>query len=71
MAHKYPGSWKNCATCSFWSGTRETDYWGNWVTIESATAKGKCLCRTSGWVRMDKSASKSCNSYDQWAPLKK
>ena len=70
MAHKYPASWKYCATCSFWAGERTTDYWGKWVTVESSSAKGKCMCRQSGWVKMDKSATMSCRCYDQWAPLK-
>lgn len=71
MAHKYPGAWKNCATCSFWAGIRETDYFGQWVTVEKTSTEGRCMCRASGWGTIGKQAWMSCSHYDKWAPLKK
>ena len=71
MAHKYPGSWKNCATCSYWTGIRQPDTFGMWVTVESHSAKGKCWCLNGPYPRMDKNANMSCSKYDKWAPLKK
>ena len=71
MAQKYPGSWNNCATCAFWAGQREADYFGQWVTVESSSAKGRCMCRTSGWGSIERSAPNSCRSYEKWAPLRK
>lgn len=71
MSHKYPASWKNCSTCSFWGGVRTTDYFAQWVEIEKYNADGKCMCRRSGWYNRDRGANMSCQSYDKWAPLKK
>lgn len=72
MAQQYPASWKNCATCVYWSGTRKTNYFGEWVKTESAMAKGLCLCRDSGWFRRDKQANASCvKGYEKWPVLKK
>ena len=71
MATKYPGSWKYCATCAYWGGNRQVDFYGQWVTVDGSTAKGKCLCRTSGWTRMDKTATSSCSKYEPWAPVRK
>ena len=70
MAQSYPSSWKYCATCAYWGGARESDYFGKNVKVESSMAKGKCLCRASGWRNQDKQASSSCNRYEKWPVLK-
>ena len=69
MAHKVPANWDNCATCAYWLADREPDYFCQWVTVDSASTKGKCLCRRSGWYRTDKPATQSCRSYKKWEPL--
>ena len=71
MAQKFPGSWNNCATCSFWTGAREVDFFGQWVTVEQRTSAGRCACRASGWGRIEKEAWMSCSHYDKWGPVKK
>ena len=69
MAQSYPASWKNCATCAFWLGKREPDYFCDNVKTDGATARGKCLCRSSGWFHQEKTASSSCQKYEIWPPL--
>lgn len=69
MSQQYPSSWKQCATCAYWTGSRETDTFGQKVYVSSAVAKGKCRCRGSGWNNYEKQANASCNHYEKWAPL--
>lgn len=68
MAEKYPSNWKKCATCVYWTGPREVDYFGNWVTIDSIRIKGRCMCR-SGAYRVEKDGSYVCTSYLKWPAL--
>ncbi|MBP3391945.1 MAG: hypothetical protein J6L76_04075 [Clostridia bacterium] len=71
MSQMYPHSWKLCATCGYWTGTRETNIFGEWVRVDSSMAKGNCLCRTSGWRTTPRQADSSCASYEKWVGLKK
>ena len=70
MAQSYPASWKQCATCAYWMGNRETNRFGEWVKVESSMVKGKCMCRGNGWTNHDKQAGSSCSAYQKWAVLK-
>lgn len=70
MSQKYPASWNNCATCSYWLGERNVDSFVQNVEVSSSSERGKCLCKRSGWFRTEKQASMSCQSYDKWQPLK-
>ena len=70
MAHKYPSSWKNCATCSYWLGDRQPDTFGMGVTVDAPDAKGKCWCLNGPWPRMEKGASQSCAKYHKWIVLR-
>lgn len=70
MSQKYPGSWDNCATCAYWLGERDVDSFAQWVTVDSSMERGKCMCRRSGWMRMEKCASMSCQQYEKWPVLK-
>lgn len=70
MSQQYPSSWKQCATCAYWTGKRETDTFGQRVYVDSAMTKGKCLCQKSGWAHCEKQANASCTHFDKWSPLK-
>jgi hypothetical protein len=70
MSQQYPASWKQCATCAFWTGARETNYFGERVTVESPMAKGKCMCRGSGWFNQERQANFSCQRFEKWPCLK-
>lgn len=68
MSQKYPSSWKKCATCVYWTGPREVDFFGQWVTIDSMQTKGRCMCR-SGLFRVEKEGNFVCNAYTKWVAL--
>ena len=70
MSQQYPASWKQCATCAYWTGNRETNIFGEWAKVDSPMAKGKCMCQKSGWRNQDKQANSSCASFQKWAVLK-
>lgn len=70
MSQQYPGTWKQCATCAYWCGTRETDYWCQRVTVESSGAKGKCMAPSGGWRRQDRQACATCSTWQKWPVLK-
>ena len=71
MAQQYPYSWNYCATCAYWTGVRETNYFGEWVKVDSYDSRGKCMCRGNGWTNHEKQACASCPKHERWAPLKK
>lgn len=66
MAKSYPSNWKNCATCGYWVGPRDTNYFGQTVTIEGV---GRCMCRKSGWMNRERDPSLSCQHYQKWCVL--
>lgn len=68
MSQKYPSNWKFCATCVYWTGPREVDYWGKWITIDSSQTKGRCMCR-SGSFRTEKPGGYTCYSFKKWEAL--
>ena len=70
MAQQYPSSWKNCATCAYWSGPRETDYWGSWSKVENPSVGHKCIIPRGGWKGHQMQASSSCRDWMKWPALK-
>ncbi len=70
MSATYPNSWKRCATCAFWAGPRETDYWGSWAKVESATAQYKCIIPRGGFKNHPMSPTSTCSDWQKWPPLK-
>ena len=70
MSQSYPYSWKQCATCSYWGGTRSTDRFGEHVSVDSSMTKGKCMNRSCQWSNQDKPAGFACNSFEKWPVLK-
>lgn len=70
MSQQYPANWKHCATCSFWTGSRETNVFGEYSKVDSSMAKGKCMCQNSGWKNQEKQAGFSCQSFQKWSVLK-
>ena len=70
MSQQYPASWKQCATCTYWTGARETNIFGEWSKVDNPMAKGKCMCRGNGWTGMEKQANSSCVKFSKWSALK-
>ena len=65
-----PAEWKQCATCAYWMGARQTDNFGQKVFVGSSTDTGKCACRGNGWTNSSRQAGATCSSFVKWAPLK-
>jgi len=70
MSQQIPTAFKQCAVCNFWGGGREPDFTATRVTVESSSARGKCLLQGGPWKGQDKQASQSCNKWAKWAALK-
>ena len=70
MSQQYPSSWKQCATCAFWTGQRECDYFGQRVTVSSPMDKGKCAIPRGGWKGNDRQANSCCSDWQKWPVLK-
>lgn len=71
---EYPGDWKQCATCEYWTGARmPADIFGNRVKFESPMTRGRCMNRDSGWFTSDlgKQANSSCQCWEKWSVLEK
>jgi len=67
----YSSFFKNCATCAYWMGSREVNYFGTQVTIKDGNAKSKCFAPFgSGWRGQDRTGSMTCSSYKKWEILK-
>ena len=69
MSQTYPSSWKHCATCVYWTGRRDIDIFGQRITVDSTQTKGRCMCRSSGWYRVETAASLTCNGFLKWPAL--
>lgn len=67
---QYPSSWKNCATCAYWAGARESDYFGQNVQVGSTSESGKCAIPNGPWKGSSKRASHSCDKWQKWPVLK-
>lgn len=70
MAQQYPGSWKQCATCAFWTGARVSDTFGQYVTVGGPMEKGKCAIPSGSWKGVQKQANAGCTSWKKWPVLK-
>lgn len=71
MSQQYPaGSYKNCATCAFWTGSRDTNTFGEYASVSSPMAKGSCASPKSGSKGSEKQANGSCPAWQKWPVLK-
>ena len=70
MSQQYPNTWKQCATCAYWCGTRECDHWGQRVTVDSSGSLGKCAIPSGCWKGSDRQAGFSCSNWQKWPVLK-
>jgi hypothetical protein len=62
-----PATWKQCATCEFWAGSRRPSHWRDRSEYESGS-KGECA--GGGWDRSQMTAENSCGSWKKWGILK-
>lgn len=67
---KYPSSWKQCATCAFWTGPRQCGTFNQDVAVDSGSTQGKCAIPSGGWKGQQRQASSTCSDYKKWQVLK-
>ena len=71
MEYKMNGCEKLCATCEYWVGPRQPDFYGSHVVLPDQCVKGKCMCLNAPWARSDRfSNTTTCNNYKKWGVLK-
>ena len=66
--HRYPSTFKNCATCTHWGGERKM--YGMGKNVEVTSEKGKCLIPKGGWKGSMKTCASTCKDYMKWQQLK-
>ena len=65
-ACRYTNAWKNCATCSFWQGSRKLSDDRNSVTVDNS-AQGQC---NGFWKGSRKNANDKCSEWRKWADIR-
>ena len=70
MSEQYSNSYKNCARCNYWGGTRQVDTFGERVTVDSSMARAKCLLQGGPWRGQERQANSGCEKWQSWGALK-
>ena len=71
MSYQMGSSQKLCATCGYWIGQREPNFYGSMVVLESQSVRGKCWCLGGPFARAEKfSNTCACSRYERWIVLR-
>ena len=70
MAQQYSKTWKQCATCTYWTGPRSVDSFGERVTVDSPMTTGVCVCNGNGWKGRERQANQDCPAFEKWKALR-
>lgn len=71
MEYKMIGCQQLCATCEYWAGPRQLDFYGGHVVLPDQSVNGKCVCMNSPYNRSDRfSNTTTCGSYKKWGVLR-
>jgi hypothetical protein len=70
MGPGYSKYFKNCAVCDYWEGIRQVDTSSQYVTVESALSKGKCVLQGGTYNGQYRQAISSCDQWKVWTALK-
>ena len=71
MEYQMNGHLKLCATCEYWMGPRQPNFYGNMVVLPQDCIKGKCWCLEGPFKRADRFSNSSvCNYYKKWSILR-
>lgn len=72
MSYQMGGAQRLCATCEYWIGRREPNYFGNMVVLDSQSERGKCFCLNGPHVRAERLSNSSvCSRYEKWKVLQR
>lgn len=71
MEYKMNGCQKLCATCEYWAGPRQLDYFAGHVVLPNQSINGKCMCMNGPHARGDRLSNyTTCSCYKKWGVLK-
>lgn len=71
VEYQINGQNKLCATCEYWLGPRQPNFYGTAVILESQAVKGKCWCLNGPHPRADRYSNFSfCFCYKKWSALR-
>ena len=71
MEYPMSGHSKLCATCEYWVGQRQPNFYGTSVMLSEQGVKGKCWCLTGPYARADRYSNfTTCQCYKKWSVLK-
>lgn len=67
----FPAHVKNCATCDYWAGQRNSNIYQKLVQVKEFTDKGKCNNLKCGFrnQQMPAGTGTSCDYYQKWGPI--
>ena len=72
MSYQMSGTQRLCATCCYWVGPREPNFYGRAAVLDEQSVKGKCFCLNGGpHARAERySNSCACSCYKKWCVLR-
>ena len=71
MEFSMNGALNLCATCEYWVGPRQPNFYCTHVLLPQESVKGKCFCMESSMARADMYSNSSvCWHYKRWSVLK-
>lgn len=71
MSQQYNSMFKICATCQYWSGSRDLMQYGDYIELDSPMQTGKCYNRYSGWFNGSPvQANCECRCWEKWSALR-
>lgn len=70
MASTVNSSNKICASCTFWGGSRKTDTYGQSITFDSDSTRGRCYSKNGGYRNTDMPARGVCDKWKKWEALR-
>lgn len=71
MEYQMAGHQKLCATCEYWVGTRQPNFYSTHVVLEAQSCKGKCWCLNGPHARAERYSNfTTCQCYKKWSVLK-
>ena len=71
VEYRMGGNQSLCATCEFWVGPRQPDYFGSAVILPEQSIYGQCFCLESSMARAQRlSNTCACRHYKKWSLIK-
>ena len=71
MEYQMGSTMKLCATCEYWIGTRQPNFYATHVVLPTQSVEGKCFCMGGPHFRANRlSNSTTCFKYEKWKMLK-